>query len=298
MYLKFFALREEPFRLTPDPGFLHLAEPHRAVLIALIQAVVYRRGFLVTTGPIGTGKTTLLHTAMRIMTQKFTGNQRVETAFLVNPTLSRDEFLESVLDEFEVKCTSTTKPRRLVALHEHLLETQRRGGTAVLLVDEAHLLTVELAEEIRLLSNLEGPSEKMLQIVLAGQPELWELIASPQLNALRQRIADHKSLRPLTLPELRMYVVERMKVAGLNGPLPFLNSALEEIYRYSQGIPRIINLLCDSCLWLAFHANKVEISASIAEEAATLHLGMGATSCDAGLLPLSRQGKHIGTGER
>jgi general secretion pathway protein A len=298
MYIKFFGLREEPFRLTPDPSFLHLAEPHRAVLIALIEAVVYRRGFLVISGPIGTGKTTLLHTAMRILTQKFTGNQRVETAFLVNPTLTRDEFLESVLDEFEVKCPSSTKPRRLAALHEHLLETQRRGGTAVLIVDEAHLLTVELAEEIRLLSNLEGPMEKMLQIVLAGQPELEQLIASPQLNALRQRIVDHKTLRALNLPELRMYVVERMKVAGWNGPLPFLNPALEEIYRCSQGIPRIINLLCDSCLWLAFHADKTEISAGIAEEAATLHLGMGATSCDAGLLPTSRQSRHLSTGER
>jgi general secretion pathway protein A len=272
MYLKFYGLREEPFRLTPDPNFLHLAEPHREVLTALIQAIVYRRGFLVVTGPVGSGKTTLLHTTLRILAHKFSGSKRVETAFLVNPTLTREEFLESVLDEFEVHCNDTSKPRRLVALHEHLLETQRRGGTSVLIVDESHLLTPELAEEIRLLSNLDSPSEKLIQIALVGQPELDRLLASPQLSALRQRVAVCKCLRALAPTEMSLYVAERLKVAGLSGGSPFLDSALDEVYHLSQGIPRLINLLCDSCLWLGFQSGRRQIAADLVRAVAGSHL--------------------------
>src|SRR5215472_4560688 len=216
MYLAFYGLREEPFRLTPDPEFLHLSDPHRAVLVSLIQGIVQRRGFLVVTGAIGTGKTTLLHTSLQILTltQQQVGKRRVESAFLVNPTLTREELLESIIDDFEVSCTGTTKPRRLVALREHLLKTQSLGGTSVLILDEAHLLTLELAEEIRLLSNLDSSSDKLLQIVLAGQPELEHLLDNPKLRALQQRIAVYTRLRALNSQEVRLYIAERMKIAG------------------------------------------------------------------------------------
>jgi general secretion pathway protein A len=269
MYLAFYGLREEPFRLTPDPNFLHLADSHRAVLVSLIHGIIQRRGFIVTIGAVGTGKTTLLHTALQILTlRQHVGNRLAESAFLVNPTLTREELLESVLDDFEVNCTGTTKPRRLLALREHLLETQRLGGTSVLIVDEAHLLTLELAEEIRLLSNLDSSSDKLLQIVLAGQPELDHLLASPKLSALQQRIAVRTRLHPLTPPEVRLYVSERIKIGGRISTHPFLEPALDEICGLSQGIPRIINLLCDSCLQIGFHAGRLQIGTDIVEKAA------------------------------
>src|SRR3954465_1446325 len=172
MYLDFYGLNEEPFRLTPDPKFLHLADPHREMLLALLKGVVNRKGFIVATGPIGTGKTTLLHTALHILANKFFANRKLVTTFLVNPTLTRDEFLEALLDEFEIRPNGTSKPRRLQALQDMFLETQRGGGTAVIIIDEAHLLTPELLEEIRLLGNADTYREKLVQVILSGQPEL------------------------------------------------------------------------------------------------------------------------------
>src|ERR1700675_1649219 len=200
MYLSFFQLKDEPFRLTPDPRYLHLAEPHQVALNVLLEGILYRRGLVMITGPIGTGKTTLVHSALQVFEDK---KMPIKSALLFNPTLTRDEFLEMTLEEFEVNCTSTSKPRRLMALHDMLLQTQRKGGTAVLFIDEAHLLTSELLEEIRLLGNADMHHEKLLQIVLSGQPELVEIMSRPELSALQQRIAGRAQLRPLSLPETR-----------------------------------------------------------------------------------------------
>jgi general secretion pathway protein A len=268
MYLNFYGLEKEPFRLTPDLRFLHLAEAHRNVLATLLSGIVGRKGFLVMTGPIGTGKTTLLHATLYALAQHFKGNQRINSAFLVNPTFSREDFLEAVLDEFEVQCSATSKPKRLAALHEVLLEAQRRGSTSVLFVDEAHLLSTELLEEIRLLSNLDTYQEKLLQIVLSGQPELCKLLISPQLSALRQRVAVRAQLRELTAPESRGYIAERLHSAGLRGSSPFTGAALDAIYELSQGVPRVINLLCDRCLLLGFGAKIKSITAEIVQIAA------------------------------
>src|SRR6267378_1371407 len=199
MYTAFYNLREEPFRLTSDPRFFHLAEPHAAALATLVEAVMRRKGFVLMTGPIGTGKTTVVHTALQILTERAATNHPISSAFILNPTLSREEFLEMLLSEFEIPCTSASKPARLAALQRMLLETQRKGGTSLLLVDEAHLLTPELLEEIRLLSNADTYQEKLLQIVLCGQPELLALLRKPELRALRQRVASSCSLRPLNL---------------------------------------------------------------------------------------------------
>src|SRR5271165_3074289 len=208
MYTAFYNLKEQPFRLTPDPRFLHLAEPHRIALKVLLEGVLMRKGFLVMAGPVGTGKTTMLHAALHKLSERSVGTNRLATAFLVNPTLTREEFLEAVLDEFEIVCDSPSKPRRLAALHQMLLETQQRGSTAVLFVDEAHLLTPDLLEEIRLLSNADTYQEKLLQIVLCGQPELSALLDREELRALRQRIASSCVLRPLNLHEVRSYIAE------------------------------------------------------------------------------------------
>lgn len=260
MYLEFYNLKREPFCLTPDPKFLHLADPHRNALVSLVQGVIRRRGFMIATGPVGTGKTTVLNALLHLLSNLHkNGERRLVSAFLVNPVLTRDEFLETLLDEYELQVPSPTKPRRLLALHELFLEAQSKGGTAVLLIDEAHLLTVELLEEIRLLTNMDTHREKLLQVILCGQPELAALLLQPQLRALRQRIALLAQLRPLTPGETCSYIEQRLRLAGLQGAVPFSAAALEEVYRRTQGVPRLINLLCDSCLTAALQARHREV---------------------------------------
>lgn len=274
MYTAFYQLKEEPFRLTPDPRFLHLADPHRTALKVLLQGVLQRKGFTIVAGPVGTGKTTLLHTALQILTEKSEGRGRLVSAFLVNPTLTPAELLEAVLDEYEINCTATSKPRRLAALHQMLFQTQQQGGTAVLLIDEAHLMTVELLEEIRLLGNTDTYHEKLLQIVLCGQPELFAVLQRPELQALQQRIAGTCLLRPLSLPETRAYVAERLHAAGLRGSSPFTGTAVEAIHKLSNGVPRLINLLSDACLMAGFELKRKQVDQLIVNQAAEDVLGL------------------------
>jgi general secretion pathway protein A len=274
LYTAFYQLKEEPFRLTPDPRFLHLADPHRTALKVLLQGVLQRKGFTVVAGPVGTGKTTLLHTALQILTEKSEGRGRLVSAFLVNPTLTPAELLEAVLDEYEINCTATSKPRRLAALHQMLFQTQQQGGTAVLLIDEAHLMTIELLEEIRLLGNTDTYHEKLLQIVLCGQPELFAVLQRPELQALQQRIAGTCLLRPLSLPETRAYVAERLHAAGLRGSSPFTGTAVETIHKMSNGVPRLINLLADACLMSGFELKRKQIDQLIVNQASEDVLGL------------------------
>lgn len=275
MYLEYYELKDEPFRLTPDPRFLHLSGPHQSALTVLLEGILYRKGLVMITGAIGTGKTTLVHTALQILTDQSQQKIPIRSALLFNPTLTRDEFLEMMLEEFEVECTATSKPRRLMALNHMLLSTQRQGGTAVLFIDEAHLLSPELLEEIRLLGNADTHQEKLLQIVLSGQPELVAMMNRRELSALQQRIAARANLRPLSLPEVRSYMTERLHFAGLKGPSPFSDSAVERILLHSSGVPRLINLICDACLSLGFRAKRKTIHSDIVEEAAA---AMGLTT--------------------
>jgi general secretion pathway protein A len=274
LYTAFYQLKEEPFRLTPDPRFLHLADPHRTALKVLLQGVLQRKGFTIVAGPVGTGKTTLLHTALQILTEKSEGRGRLVSAFLVNPTLTPAELLEAVLDEYEINCTATSKPRRLAALHQMLFQTQQQGGTAVLLIDEAHLMTVELLEEIRLLGNTDTYHEKLLQIVLCGQPELFAVLQRPELQALQQRIAGTCLLRPLSLPETRAYIAERLHAAGLRGSSPFTGTAVEAIHKLSNGVPRLINLLSDACLMAGFELKRKQVDQLIVNQSAEDVLGL------------------------
>jgi general secretion pathway protein A len=274
LYTAFYQLKEEPFRLTPDPRFLHLADPHRTALKVLLQGVLQRKGFTIVAGPVGTGKTTLLHTALQILTEKSEGRGRLVSAFLVNPTLAPAELLEAVLDEYEITCTATSKPRRLAALHQMLFQTQQQGGTAILLIDEAHLMSVELLEEIRLLGNTDTYQEKLLQIVLCGQPELFAVLQRPELQALQQRIASTCLLRPLSLPETRAYMAERLHAAGLRGSSPFTGTAVEVIHRLTTGVPRLINLLSDACLVVGFELKRKQIDQFLVEQASEDVLGL------------------------
>jgi general secretion pathway protein A len=269
MFTAYYGLKEEPFRLTPDPRFLHLAEPHREVLTSLVSGVLQRKGILVASGPVGTGKTTLLHATLHFLSSRPANAGPISTAFLLNPTLNRDELLEAILDEFEIPSTPSSKPRRLAALHEMLLKTQRNGGTAVLVIDEAHLLTVELMEEIRLLTNTDTHQEKLLQVILSGQPELLTMLRRPELHALKQRIASRTQLRPLSLPETHVYIAERLHAAGLLGASPFNAIVVDAVHNYTQGVPRLINLLCDRCLAIGFSTKRKQIGVDIVKEAAT-----------------------------
>jgi general secretion pathway protein A len=267
MITTYFNLKDEPFRLTPDPRFLHLASTHGEVLTAVVQAILRRKGFMVLSGPIGAGKTTLLHAALQIVSQKSVSGAPISSAFIVNPLLAPDEFLETLLLDFEISCTSTSKPARLNALHKAFIEAQRRGGTSVLFVDEAHLLSLDLFEEIRLLTNVETYHEKLLQVVLCGQPELLPLLQLPRLRPLQQRVAVSCELRPLTFPETQCYIAERLRKAGLQGPSPFTTQAVKRIHQFSHGIPRLINLLCDGCLTAAYEHQRKQIDLAIVEEA-------------------------------
>ena len=267
MYTAFYGLTDEPFRLTPDPRFLHLADFYRDVAVTLFNSIGHRKGFAVLTGPVGTGKTTLLHACLHVFYTKIK-DRRIESALLVNPMLSRDEFLESVLDEFEIKAEGSSKPARLSALHKYLLEIQADKGVAVLIVDEAHLLSPELLEEIRLLSNLDHAQGKLLQVVLSGQPELEALLSQPSSMALRHRVATWMSLRSLAPSEVRAYISQRLHTAGLTGPSPFSGAAIDAVIRYSGGTPRTINLICDQALTLGATTRVKLIGADLVEEAA------------------------------
>ena len=273
MYLSFYGLKDEPFRLTPDPRFVHFSEPHQSALTVLLEGILFRKGLVMVTGPIGTGKTTLLHTALQMLTDIPKQKMEIKSALIFNPTLTRDEFLEMMLEEFEVECSSPSKPKRLAALHHMLLDTQKQGGTAVLFIDEAHLLTPELLEEIRLLGNADTHHEKLLQIVLSGQPELATMMNRRELSALQQRIVARAFLRPLNFAEVRVYVAERLNFAGLSGSSPFSAAALESILCFSTGVPRLINLICDASLTLGYREQCKLIHPGLVEEAA-VQLGL------------------------
>jgi general secretion pathway protein A len=268
MYAKFFNLREEPFRLTPDPRFLHLAEPHRMALKVLLEGILMRKGFLVLCGPTGTGKTMLMNAALCLLEENAALRGKLKTAFLIDPTLRSEEFLEAVLDEFEVPCSSTSKPQRLAALYQMLVASQQHGGTGVLVIDEAHLLARDVLEQIRLLSNMDTYQETPLQIILSGLPELQIQLHEPNMQALQQRIAATCHLRPLNLQETRVYVMQRLHVAGLRGDSPFSDTVLDQVFAYTGGVPRLINLVCGEALTSGSSKQKCAVDSLMIEEAA------------------------------
>lgn len=270
MYLTFYRLKEEPFRLTPDPRFLQLPEPHREALTRLAHGVIGRKGLMLLSGPIGTGKTTILNGLLSVMARRYPAKQ-LPTALIVNPRLTSEELLETLLFEFEVPCGATSRPSRLAALQGLLFGAFRSGGTCLLIVDEAHLLSTDVLEEIRLIMNTDTYREKLLQVVLCGQPELTELVNDPAVRALRQRIAERTALRALSQSEMRMYICERLRIAGLEQSIPFTSSSFERIYEFTAGVPRLINIVCDSCLAIGCDTKRAEIGDDIVEEAATRH---------------------------
>ena len=245
-----------PFEMTPDPAFLYMTDQHREALAAIAYAIAARKGFVVIVGDAGTGKTTVLTGALQ-----YFATERLQSSVVLNPTLTRTEFLEMVLLDFGIKEIPPTKPQRLLKLAE-LLEAGRRAGKAsVLVVDEAHLLAPELLEEIRLLGNFERSNEKLLQIVLAGQLPLAQILNREDLAQLKQRTAVRLTIKPLAADEVPGYLKFRWTHAG-GKELPFSSAAVEEVARRSRGFPRLINSICDSALVLAF----AEMSEAVSKE--------------------------------
>lgn len=261
MYTQFFGLKEKPFEITADPRFLYLSESHKEALAHLIYAVQEKKGFAVFTGEVGTGKTTLLQTLLSRM------NGSTRTAFLFNPKLdSSNEFLHSICEDLEIKVEKGTKSDYLSHLNNYLMDCYTRNVNVVLIIDEAHTLSPQLLEEVRLLTNLETPKSKLLQVVLVGQPELDTTLDQPQFRALKQRISVRYSLQPLNPKEVREYIKRRLRVAGARSTYLFTPKALKKIYQYSKGIPRLINVVCDNALINGYGSEKKVIGEDIIRE--------------------------------
>jgi general secretion pathway protein A len=263
MYKDFFGLKANPFNVNPDPRFLFLTRHTEEALACLTYGIQSRKGFVLLTGEVGTGKTTLLNKLMEWLRV-----QQVATAFIFNSQMNVPQFLEYMMADFGIPCDSKSKSQILLKLYNWLLDRYRAGETAVLIVDEAQNLSDEVLEEIRLMTNLETFTEKLLQIVVVGQPELEQKLKQPNLRQLRQRLTLRAKTHPLTLEETKAYVAQRLRIAGSNGQQIFDPDALALIHRYSTGIPRVVNLICEHCLVSAFVDHQKIIGSSVVEAVA------------------------------
>jgi general secretion pathway protein A len=261
MYKEFYELREKPFSLTPDPQYLYLSEGHQAAIESLLYGIHQRAGFMVLAGDIGTGKTTICRAVLDQL------DKSVKTAVIFNPFLSEGELLKSILQDFGVSPIKGSKKDHMDALNRFLVQRLSQGENVALIIDEAQNLSTFVLELIRMLSNLETEKEKMIQIVLVGQLELEEKLRSPKLKQLNQRIAIRHRLLPLTGSETEGYIHQRLMVAGARGRIAFSKSALHEIYKFSKGTPRLINLLCDRALMAAFVDQSFHISRKMVKRA-------------------------------
>ena len=263
MYKKFFGLKENPFNVNPDPRYLFVTRQTQEALACLTYGIQCRRGFVMLTGEVGTGKTTLLNKLFGWL-QRY----RVATSFVFNPLLDSSQFLEYMMADFGLSAESRQKGQLLMRLNKWLLERYRMGGTAVLIVDEAQNLSAEVLEEIRLLTNLETSTEKLLQIVLSGQPELEAKLNRPELRQLRQRIVLRCKTQPLAPEETQLYVASRLHVAGADSQPIFTPEAVDAVHTFARGIPRLINTLCEHSLISAFAEQKRPIPVETVGEVA------------------------------
>jgi general secretion pathway protein A len=247
MYNAFFGFSASPFSLSPDPSFLYRSQQHEEALANLIYGVQARKGFVVLSGEVGTGKTTMLECL-----RDYLDAQNIEFAFVFNSRINPGQFFEMIAYDLDLRCERTSKTEVLFALNQMLMVQAHEGRTVVLIVDEAHNLEWDVLEEIRLLGNLETRHGKLLQIVLAGQPELDRKLEAPNMRQLKQRIVLRCTLEPLTLGDTVDYVQSRLIRAGAPNQTVFSEELMSEIHLRSQGIPRLINGICDNLLLTAF----------------------------------------------
>jgi general secretion pathway protein A len=263
----FFGLRENPFSLTPNPRYIHRTRHAHETLGRITRGILDRKGLILLTGDVGTGKTTLLYTALHLLDGNPAVQHKIKTAVIVHPTLTREEFLESVLDEFDVQCSTQRRQARLEALLKALLDVRRKGGLAVLVIDEAQMLTAELLKEIRSLIELQTTQEKLLQVILCGHPSIEAKIDAlnqdgPPLEVVRC------TARPLTQDETRDYVQHRMRIAGARSDSVFLQESVQRVHERSGGIPRLVNLLCAQGLSVAASRQTIRVTPRMIEDAA------------------------------
>ena len=264
MYTRFFGLNEKPFAITPNPRYLYMSERHAEALAHLMYGLNEAGGFIQLTGEVGTGKTTVIRTLLEQLPQ------HADVALILNPALTPIEFLQAICHELNITpdATSLHGSKQLIdALNEHLLDKHAKGRRVVVIVDEAQNLKPETLEQVRMLTNLETSTHKLLQIILIGQPELREVLARSDLRQLAQRITGRYHLAPLSREDASAYVGHRMKVAGARDEV-FSEAALREIHRRSNGVPRLINIICDRALLGAYTLEQHEIDARLINEAA------------------------------
>jgi general secretion pathway protein A len=266
MYKAFFKLARNPFDLTPDPTYFVSTRRHNEALAALHYGIRRHKGFVVVTGEVGTGKTLLLRCLLRLLKE----SKDIAYAYIFNSRLSPTEFLQYILADFGLPASGKNKSELLLDLAQFLVSRGAKGLTTVLVVDEAHHLSEDLLEEVRLLSNLETTDDKLLQIVLVGQSELDHKLDSIGLRQLKQRVALRAQLGPLNADEAREYVEHRLKIAGVEGNPSelFPPDAVQAVFRHSRGVPRLINTICENALILAYARQTPRISVEIIDEVA------------------------------
>lgn len=261
MYEKFYNFTEKPFNTTPDSKFFFPSPKHSEALNSLIYAINERKGFVVITGEIGAGKTTVCRTLLN----KLNVNTRIAT--IINTHLTPKDLIAAILDEFDVEYTSGNKQKLLKALNQYLIQQLAADMNVVLIIDEAQNLTPTALEEVRMLSNLETEKEKLIQIILLGQPQLRAKLDNPKLEQFRQRIAVYYHLNSLNREETKDYILHRLSLVSANGiGNVFTPEAIDLVYQHSRGIPRLINLACDSALLSGYVEESPVISSKIMQE--------------------------------
>ncbi|MAE64862.1 MAG: ATPase [Phycisphaeraceae bacterium] len=263
MYNEYYGFDEAPFNLTPDPRFLFLSPKHREALNHMMYGLRQRKGFMQLTGEVGAGKTTICRQMLRMLPSSF------RTALVLNPCLTDVQLLSTIVSEFGLDPPQRDRITLLETLNEFLLEQVTAGNDAVLIIDEAQDLTMELLEQVRLLTNLETDQRKLLQIILIGQPELRDKLNDPRLRQLRQRISVRYHLKSLTRIEMDLYIRQRLRVAGgQQGQGPRFNPmALRRTYRYSKGIPRLVNAACDMSLLAGYVSKQSRVTSTLVRRA-------------------------------
>ncbi len=258
MYCRFYGFKEKPFNVTSDPAFFYLSQKHKEAIASMSYGIQERKGIITITGEIGTGKTTLCRVLLHQL------DKSIKTALVLNPYFSEVQLLEFIVQDFGIKIKKRTRLYLINELNAFLISESSQGNNAAIIIDEAQNLTVRQLEQIRLLSNLETDKEKLLQIILIGQPELREKLQLRQLRQIKQRVMVDYHIEPLDNVEIKDYIEHRLTIASSNAKKTgFSEGALKEICQFSQGIPRLINLICDRALLLGFIKEKDYITDTI-----------------------------------
>jgi len=274
MYLDYFGLKETPFSIAPDPRYLYMSDKHKDALAHLIYGVRNEGGFILVTGEVGTGKTTICRCLMEQLPEQ------TQVAYVFNPRLNAIELLTTICDEFQIQVARDEQTTKCLIdrIFNYLLQSHAAGRNPVLIIDEAQNLSIEVLEQIRLLTNLETSRKKLLQVVLIGQPELRDLLKRHELRQLAQRITARYHLSPLSRREVALYVNHRLAVSGQPLPL-FPERVLKQVYRVTQGIPRLINLVCDRALLGTYAEDRERVTLSVLKRASAEVFGSENRGC-------------------